>query len=313
MQIDPSTNSAATPPVTPPPPDGLISTIFLKDDGLRAGWRLLVYGIFVEAFGFSTQILTYQLGSPERGVFSFRNQLLQELIGFVAVFAAALIMAQIEKRPVGIYGLPVQSAFKGLFWQGYLFGLTEISVVISLIAICGGYSFGSLALHGAEIVRWGISWAIFFLFVAFFEEFKFRGYSQFTLDEGIGFWPAAAVLSILFGLVHRQNAGENSLGLAGVMLVGFFWTFTLRRTGNLWFAVGMHAGFDFGETFLYSVPDSGMVGPGHLSNAALHGPAWLTGGTPGPEASLFDFAILVAFFFIFHRLYPARPARVAQQ
>jgi hypothetical protein len=68
----------------------------------------------------------------------------------------------------------------------------------------------------------------------------------------------------------------------------------------------MHAAFDFGETFLFSVPDSGMIFPGHLSNATLHGPAWMTGGTPGPEASVFDFLILTVFFFVFDRLYPAR-------
>jgi hypothetical protein len=66
----------------------------------------------------------------------------------------------------------------------------------------------------------------------------------------------------------------------------------------------MHAAFDFGETFLYSVPDSGMVLPGHLSDATLHGPAWLTGGTVGPEASVFDFVLLFIFFYVIHRLYP---------
>ena len=79
----------------------------------------------------------------------------------------------------------------------------------------------------------------------------------------------------------------------------------MRRTGTLWFAVGMHAAYDFGETYLYSVPDSGMVFPGHLSSATLHGPAWLTGGTVGPEASVFDFVIFLLLFFVIHWLYPA--------
>ena len=308
MEIDPSTHSSATPPVTPPP-DGFLSNIFLKDDGLRAGWRLLLYAVFVAALGFCTEILIWQFVRPERDVFSFSNQFLQELASFAVVFGAALILSWIEKRPVGAFGLPAQSAFRGLFWQGCLFGFCEISALIGLIAMFGGYSFGGLALHGAELLRWGLLWAVFFIFVALFEEFLFRGYTQFTLTEGIGFWPAAVVLSILFGAVHLQNQGESKVGVAGVMLVGLFWSFTLRRTGSLWFALGMHASFDFGETFLYSVPDSGMVFPGHLSNAALHGPAWLTGGTPGPEASVFDFLILVLFFYVFHRMYPARPAR----
>ena len=34
------------------------------------------------------------------------------------------------------------------------------------------------------------------------EEFVFRSYQFRTLIDGIGFWPATAVLSILFGAVH---------------------------------------------------------------------------------------------------------------
>jgi membrane protease YdiL (CAAX protease family) len=312
MEIDSSTSFSATPPETPPPPDGFLSTIFLKEDGLRAGWRLLIYSFFVAALGFGAELLIFQFAAPARGAFSISYQFLQELAQFAVLFCAALVMARIEKRPAGAYGLPAQSAFKGLFWQGCLFGLCEVSALIGLIALCGAYSFGSLALHGTEILRWGALWAVFFLVVAFYEEFLFRGYTQFTLADGIGFWPAAVALSILFGLVHVQNPGESKVGVAGVMFVGLFWSFTLWRTGSLWFAVGMHASFDFGETFLYSAPDSGFLLPGHLSNAALYGPAWLTGGTPGPEGSIFDFLILMLFFYIFHRMYPARRSRQTQ-
>jgi hypothetical protein len=91
-------------------------------------------------------------------------------------------------------------------------------------------------------------------------------------------------------------------------VVGVFWCFTLRRTGTLWFALGMHAAFDFGETFLFSVPDSGVLFPGHLSSAVIRdGPAWLVGGTAGPEASVLDFVILAIFFYVVHRIYPAQP------
>ncbi len=42
-----------------------------------------------------------------------------------------------------------------------------------------------------------------------FEEFLFRGYAQFTLATGIGFWPAATALSAAFGAVHLHNSGER--------------------------------------------------------------------------------------------------------
>jgi len=116
------------------------------------------------------------------------------------------------------------------------------------------------------------------------------------------------VVSLIFGVMHATNPGETLMGLAGVVLSGLFWCFTLRRTGSLWFAVGMHASFDFAETFLYSVPDSGMVFPGHLSSATLQGPAWLTGGSAGPEASVLDFIVLGIFFVGIAKLFPAKPS-----
>jgi hypothetical protein len=142
--------------------------------------------------------------------------------------------------------------------------------------------------------------------VGFFEEFFFRGYTQYTLASGIGFWPAATVLSAVFGAFHHGNTGEDAVGMLSVFVISMFFCLTLRRTGNLWFAVGVHASFDWGETFLFSVPNSGIVAPGHLLNSSFHGPAWLTGGTVGPEGSVMAFVALAAAAVIFSRMYPAR-------
>jgi membrane protease YdiL (CAAX protease family) len=282
------------------------AVLFLNKTGLRAGWRLLIYvAIFFVLWSCSIIVLG-QFFRPERGASSLRFQFLGEFASFLAAFLAAWMMSLIEQRPLGVYGLPAQGAFGKLFWQGSLFGLCEILALVGLIAAFRGYSFGSLVEHGPEIAKWALLWAVSFLGVALFEEFLFRGYALYTLADGIGFWPAAVLLAGVFGWVHKHNSGENWIGVAGVFFVGLFWGFTLKRTGSLWFALGMHAAFDFGETFLFSVPDSGMIFPGHLSNATLHGPNWLTGGTPGPEGSIFDFLILAVFFFVFDRLYPAR-------
>src|SRR5712664_2647591 len=149
-------------------------------------------------------------------------------------------------------------------------------------------------------------WAIFFIIVGLFEEFLFRGYTQYTLGDSIGFWPAAVVLSCSFGAVHLGNPGEGPVGAAGVVAIGFVFAFALRRTGNLWLVVGWHASFDFGETFLYSVPNSGIVFQGHLSNASLHGAKWLTGGTVGPEGSVFSFLTMGILALAIHFLFPGK-------
>jgi uncharacterized protein len=304
--------STATPPAPATdhaPRGGIIGQLFLDADGLRAGWRLLLYVVFVAIIFLTLKTVSRQFWKSTPGVFSYGSIFLSELIGFVSVFGAAVAMSFVEHRAIGVYGLPVRGAFGRLFWQGCLLGIVEISLLMGLISAFGGYSFGPLALHGAEILRWAVLWALCLLFVGLFEEFLFRGYSLFTLVSGIGFWPAAILLSLLFAAVHLQNSGEGRIGVAAVFVVGMLWCFSIRRTGNLWFAVGMHAAFDFGETFLYSVPDSGMLLPGHLSSATLQGPAWLTGGSVGPEASVFDFLLLLISFYVIHRLYPASPSQ----
>jgi uncharacterized protein len=139
----------------------------------------------------------------------------------------------------------------------------------------------------------------------------FRGYTQYTLGEGIGFWPAAVALSLLFGGAHLSNPGEGWVGAASVVMIALFFCFSLKRTGNLWYAVGLHASFDWGETFLYSVPNSGAVMEGHLSNAVLQaGPKWLTGGTVGPEGSVFCFLTVLLQFLVVMWLFPAKKNEV---
>jgi membrane protease YdiL (CAAX protease family) len=272
--------------------------------------RLCLYLVLDEGISYALQWLAQFVLQSWLYASLPNRMVLGESIDLVSAFVAALMMARLEGRAFGEYGLPGRTAFRKMFWLGALFGLVEISTVLGVIAAMGGYRFGDLAVHGGDLWRWGILWGAAFLVVGFYEEFAFRGYIQFTLAQGVGFWPTAIVLSLIFGVMHATNPGESLLGVAGVVASGLFWCLTLRRTGSLWFAVGMHASFDFAETFLYSVPDSGMIFPGHLSNATLHGSAWLTGGTAGPEASVLDFLVLAVFFYLFHRLFPAKAAPI---
>jgi uncharacterized protein len=293
----------------PPPPQR--NVVFFNDRGLRAGWRLLIYILLVICFSTTISFIVRKVLHPAhigQGLPTPPAMIRQESIGFAILFGCALIMSKIERRSPGLYGLPAAEIFGRKFWLGMLLGLLEVSLLVGLIAAFGGYSFGSLALSPAGMVRWGLIHLVLFIFVGFFEEFMFRGYTQFTLADGIGFWPAAILLSVGFGAVHLSNPGEGLVGAASVVLVGLFFAFTLFRTGNLWYAVGLHAAFDWGESFLYSVPDSGTVLDGHLSNALLHGPSWLTGGTVGPEGSVFCFLTIGLQFLVVMWLFPKQKA-----
>jgi uncharacterized protein len=285
----------------------VLNKIFLNNEGLRSGWRLLLYVAFWFMIDFAAHFLAAQFsGSGQSERLSPQSVFLDELLSFGAAFGTALLMAQLEGRSPGVYGLPAKGAFGKLFGMGVLLGFAEVTLLMGSIAGFGGYGFGKLALHGGDILRWGAFWFAAFILVGLAEEFLFRGYTQYTLAHGIGFWPAAVLLSVLFGAVHLGNPGEGIPGAASVAATGLLFAFTLRRTGNLWLAVGWHASFDFGETFLFSVPDSGVVYDRHLSNASLHGADWLTGGSAGPEGSAFSFLIMGMLALAIHFLYPAK-------
>ena len=75
------------------------------------------------------------------------------------------------------------------------------------------------------------------------------------------------------------------MGALNAGLGGLFFCLLLRRSGDLWMAIGFHTAWNWGQSFFYGVPDSGASVPGHLFNPTFLGPAWLTGGTVGPEGS----------------------------
>jgi uncharacterized protein len=111
--------------------------------------------------------------------------------------------------------------------------------------------------------------------------------------EGRGFWQAAWVTSTLFGFVHTGNGGESWIGIFAAGAIGFVFCVSIRLTGSAWWAIGTHAGWDWGETYFYGTPDSGMVAPGHYLSTTISGNALWSGGTAGPEGSLLVLAVIL--------------------
>ena len=286
----------------------MLEKVFKGPGGVRSGWRLLIFFLLA-----AIPFITLQVALAAAG---FRPDLahglpptviiLAESIEFLCPLFAAWVMLHLERKSFRSYGLPARGAFGREFWLGAGIGLIALSVLMVVIRLGHGFYFGSLALGARGILYFGLMWAIAFLIVGFAEEFLFRGYALATLTDGIGFWPAAIILSVLFGAIHLQNLGENPTGAISAGLVGLLFCFSLRRTGSLWFAIGLHAAWDYGESFIFSVPNSGTLVQGHLLNSYFKSgaPTWLTGGSVGPEGSLFVFVVLAVLFVVVDRMYP---------
>ena len=293
---------------TQPPiaPSNSTQQIFVGPQGLRAGWRLLIFFAILVVLAMAARPLgriiahKYNMGTD----FSAPNVIMGESLTFLLLLIATAIMGRFEHRSLADYGLPFRLILRKQFWTGALWGFVMLSFIVAMMTATHAYSFGSLALSPLDILKYGLFWAVAFLLVGFMEEFLFRGYVQFTLTTGLGFWPAATITCLLFAGGHLQNPGENLVGVLEIVLIARFLCLALRRTGNLWFAIGWHMAFDWGESFFYSTPNSGIHATGHMLKASLMGSKWLSGGTVGPEASVFDVIVTVAGILLLTRLYP---------
>lgn len=303
-----------------------LSWIFTGDDGLRAGWSILLFFIIFAILAFGMIVAMRELHPAKLSAaanFAPGMVILQEGLSVALVGIAALVMSLIERRRFVRYNLigpaPVADFVKGLFW-----GLVMLSVLVGLLRLFGGIAFDGVALHGGAILGDGAEWLVAFLLVALFEEFAFRGYLQFTLTRGltglvrsvspgntrapaIGFWGAAIVFSvILFAVAHTSNGGETPMGILSVSMAGLLLVFGLWWTGSLWWSIGFHCAWDWAQSYLYGVADSGMVSKGHLLASHPIGAELLSGGSTGPEGSILVVPTVLLAMLVVARTMPRR-------
>ena len=267
---------------------------------MRAGWRLLIFLAILMLLGYGTSRSVDALTRRIHADFStpLDNVLLIDLL-LLPLLITSWIMGRIERRTFADYGLPWRQAFGRRFWQGAAFSFASFTVLLLVMHVAGVFSFGAIALHGWDVWKYAVAWAVLLFLGALLEDFFYRGYLQFTLTTGIGFWPAAVVTSLFMGGMHYFNPGGHGLGPVAATLYCLVTVLVLRRTGNLWMPLGIHLAWAWGEVFFFGVPDSGYRANGHLFTASFHGSALLTGGGFGPEASIFTLVLLTMWGVVF--------------
>jgi len=308
--IDPVPEASSpdvTPPAAPPPLHRrpLIYRIFVGPRGVRAGWKVLLFFLIFAAVGFCFRPLLKMMGNIDiHAPLPPGIALLNEFLTMVNVLLSTWILARwIDRKPFGYFGMPLRNVLRSTFWTGAVVGLGALAIQLEIMHLAGWFDFGTLQLHGAGIVTYGAVWLAVFFCVGITEEGVLRGYVQRVTTDGLSrlpggwsFWASALIFSVMFGAGHIANPGENKFGIVMVFVDGLAMCFSLWRTGDLWFAIGNHAAWDWGETFLFGTPNSGFHGMHALMNPSFHGPALLAGGTDGPEGSVL--ALLSEAIFI---------------
>ncbi|MES2392367.1 MAG: type II CAAX endopeptidase family protein [Acidobacteriota bacterium] len=303
--------------------------------GLRAVWSLLIYFALLFAVVMSVRAVQHKIkhrhdhdtaattktapaASPAavKPDESKPEEMKPMIIGEFVLFGAFLLitwpMARIEHRRLGVYGLGGSHSVSR-FFTGALWGLIAMALLIAMLHFGHLLVFDSRLDHGPAILGWGAAQLLGFLLVGLFEEYCFRGYIQYTLTRGmvsignlfspakarsIAFWIAAVITSALFYFAHTGNGGENAVGLLSVFFAGLLLIVALWRTGSLWWAIGFHMAWDWSQSFLYGVPDSGGLMQGRLFATHAIGKPLLSGGTAGPEGSLLCLPIMLLVILV---------------
>jgi membrane protease YdiL (CAAX protease family) len=262
--------------------------IFIGNDGIRAGWGALIFIAIFIALSFAAGALISALFHPHMqrsAPIPWWLALVQEAVQTVLVLIAAFIMSRIEKRPLAVYGYAGSAKFIR-FIGGLACGFLAISVLVAALWKSHLLAFDGDHLTGGLAWKFALGWALVFLLTGIFEESLLRGYLQYTLTRGIGFWWTAIILSTTFGAMHGSNPGESPVGLFSAAAIGLVFCLSLWYTGSLWWAIGFHAAWDWGETYFYGTSDSGMIAQGHFFSEHPTGTLLWTGGATGPEGSL---------------------------
>jgi uncharacterized protein len=333
-ELDPTPTPLATWPEPPPTPAHQPNKFFFGRFGLRAGYGIAIFlvvfailtvlgGIFgVASTGHLKEVISAQaqakahpgLPKPKLNIpFAPLLVIVDDGITFLGLVGLCWFFSKGERRPLRSYGIGsyrFSDVFGGAFW-----GLAMLSALIFVLHAGHLLVFDGRALHGPAIILYGLKWLFAFLLVGFSEEYSFRGYLQFTLMRGvwglaerisaantrvIAFWIAGVIMSLIFALAHTGNGGETFFGLVQVFLAGIAFVYALWRTGSLWWGIGFHMTWDWAQSFLFGVADSGNISVGRLFITHPTGKDILSGGPDGPEGSVFASIALLLTIVIIH-------------
>jgi len=318
IEVSPGTQPNIVTPVEPTQaqPPSTLRKIFWGRDGLRAGWGLLIFIAIFAGLAFSINLTLRKLGVPKPDPAAELSPLfgiLGEGSSFLLLVLVTWIMSKIERRSFGVYGM-ADGRKLAHFFAGAAWGIVCLSALIFTLRQAGFLVIDRRLLFGADVLRYGAIWLFGFFLVGLLEENLTRGYVQYTLTRGLSaiyqrvfktrhstalaFWTSALIFSFLFGLGHKGNPGESPIGLLSAGTAGLVFCLSLWRTGSLWWAIGIHTSWDWGQSFLYSVADSGLMVQHHLFATHPVGKPLLSGGTTGPEGSIFILGVLALMALI---------------
>ncbi|HEY9130755.1 MAG TPA: type II CAAX endopeptidase family protein [Dyella sp.] len=237
-----------------------------------------IVAILILTFAVHGAMVMAGFGSPkssplERALAHALGQWLTSLIAYL------LLVRLIERRPATELSLRTLPAWGGL---GLLAGAALFSVVTGLLWLLGVYHVSGTQPN----VDWLPAVLSVGLGAGLYEEIISRGVLFRIVEEGLGTGAALIVSALFFGAAHIFNPGATLWSSAAIAIeAGLMLGMLYHVTRSLWACVGLHAAWNVMQGTVFGIPVSGTDANGWLVSYRT-GPAWLSGGVFGAEASV---------------------------
>lgn len=176
------------------------------------------------------------------------------------------------------------------FLGGHGIGVLMVLATVISIAVFGGYASGSVlpALSSPMALFNILLLLVGFALQSSVEEYVFRGWLLDVMARKFNIWVAVIVSSALFCLLH-VNPENPWYDNVNTLAFAFFACAWVMHTGNIWGAMGWHAGWNWFMGVGFDLPITGLETgvPALVVELVPEGPRWLHGGNTGPEGSVF--------------------------
>ena len=258
-----------------------MSALFTATSELRSGWKFAIFAIVLVIF-FLIPGLLAALFIP--GDFLIQHQFgINVAIQLLAGVAATLFMARfVDHQPLSTYGISLHKGWLRDFAVGMVIAAGMLLVMVAACVVLGNIE---MFWNGLSMLSALLALTAILLGAAAFEEIVFRGYPLQALMKGIGAWPAAILMSILFGIVHAGNPNASRLGIINTILAGGVLSAAYLKTRSLWFPYGIHLAWNAGLGLVLGFSLSGL-NIASLWTTNVKGQEILTGGGYGPEGGI---------------------------
>lgn len=249
--------------------------------GIGWFWRVAAFVALFLALSFALTLVTVLLGAPRAATLSWWT--VAPILG-ASLVASWFVMRVLEGRPLAALGLPSGGAALRGLGLGTTLGLVLIGGVVATLWIAGWVQWVPDAEPGSPVLR-GAGHGLLLAPAAFTEELLFRGYPFQVVARRFGGGTAIVATSGVFALLHAANPNADALSLLNIGIAGVVLGLAYLRTGSLWFATGLHLGWNWtmaASDLTVSGLELGMPG----FEPRVSGPDILTGGAFGPEGGL---------------------------